>query len=78
MSKLEERAGNFADNFTAYDSPVLANLIHHVVKDGYIKGATEQNEIDIERAWQWMRDHIKLIGCEMELHSQFVKAMKDE
>lgn len=50
MNKIEERAGNFADNFTSYDSPVIANLLHYVVKDGYIKGATDQLSIDTDKA----------------------------
>lgn len=45
---------------------------------GYERGAIEQRDIDIERAWLWMLSHIKLIGSKMELHSQFSKAMKGE
>ncbi|MCQ2231366.1 MAG: hypothetical protein MJZ30_05890 [Paludibacteraceae bacterium] len=39
--------------------------------DGYEIGKQEV----VDRAWQWMCQHIHLIGSKMELHSQFVKAM---
>lgn len=68
---INERAKEFAQD-NAKDN----NL--QLVAHAYHCGAVDQQNIDIERAWQWMRNHIKLIGSEMELHSQFVKAMKDE
>lgn len=44
----------------------------------FVEIAEMQRDADIEKAWQWMRKRIKLIGSEMELHSEFVKAMKGE
>lgn len=73
MNKIEERAGNFADNFTAYDSPVLANLLHYVVKDGYVKGATEQNEIIRDRLMAMQGEYITL-----ELINELVKEIKGQ
>lgn len=76
MSTINERAKEYVDKKfvrIAEEMPIEEGM-----KTIFIESAKEQREIDIERAWQWMRNHIKLIGSEMELHSQFVKAMKDE
>lgn len=73
MATIQERAKEFAEREYYTDRFERERLMF-----GFYHGATEQRDIDIERAWQWMRQHINLIGSEMELHSQFVKAMKDE
>ena len=75
MKTIEERAKEFA----RYQETPWSTISFDQKKfEYYMVGAIEQQNIDIERAWQWMRQHIKLIGSEMELHSQFVKAMKGE
>ena len=77
---IEERAtmyAQLAEKQTFFDNRVN-QVVGNFAYSHYLLGATEQQDIDIENAWQWMREHIQLIGCEMELHSQFKKAMKKE
>ena len=75
MKTIEERAKEYVDNNFHRIAEEMS--IEKGMETIFIDGATDQQNIDIERAWQWMRQHIKLIGSEMELHSQFVKAMKE-
>ena len=46
--------------------------------NSYAEDARKSQEALIDKAWQWMLGHIKLIGSPMELHSMFRKAMEDE
>lgn len=49
MTEIEKRAKEYADNFVVGDSAIIVDLLHKVAEESYIKGATEQREIDLER-----------------------------
>lgn len=46
MKTIEERAKKFADEFATGDAALIVDIIHKVAEESYIKGATEQQEID--------------------------------
>lgn len=60
MTTIEERANAYAletieaNKNPKYDRP-FAEFVAQTEKNAYIKGATEQREIDIQRAVEWLK-----------------------
>jgi len=81
MKTIKERAEEYADECWTLDEANFA------CEDGYIKGATEQQAIDIDKACEWMKSHIdeglviyhNNTWCSLgEFIKNFRKAMKGE
>lgn len=53
------------------------------IRHGYIKGATKQKAIDIEKAWQWMVDWVfenaphEVFDELMSSREEYIKAMEE-
>ena len=80
MKTIEERADNYTCSLRTVDIDYLLGS-----KFGYIQGAKEQQEIDIERAWEWIKteliDKVSFIGTnhnQYEWEYNFKKMMKGE
>lgn len=54
MKTIEERA----DEFIGHPREVDEDLTTKMARDAYIQGAKEQRDIDIEKAWKWIKDII--------------------
>lgn len=50
METIEERAKAYADNYVVGDFAMIVALLHKVAEESYLKGATEQKAIDIDKA----------------------------
>lgn len=55
---IEERATSYSEML--YDE-YETRLAQDTAYEGYIKGATEQREIDIEKACKWIDDNLNLM-----------------
>lgn len=75
MKTIKERAEDYANENWTLDEANFA------CEDGYIKGATEQIEIDIEKACEWLKNNA-VIGLMNEEVDDFIEdfreAMKGE
>lgn len=77
MKEIEERAKKFADEFATGDAALIVDIIHKVAEESYIKGATDQQNIDIEKACEWLKANTHSFRSD-EFLEDFVKAMKGE
>lgn len=91
MTTIEERANAYAietieaNKNPKYDRP-FAEFIAQTEKNAYIKGATEQREIDIQRAVEWFGDFMQGHQYTFDLHQSTInvyvnlleKAMKGD
>lgn len=50
MKTIEQRAEDYMNNYPNMDD----SHYDYYVRDGYIKGATDQQQIDINRAVSWL------------------------
>lgn len=73
MKTIEERAEQAAEG--CYDTAVSL-----VICLSYKKGAKEQRKIDIDKAWQWIRNTFFSAGLYYvdDLEESFRKAMEKE
>lgn len=58
MATIEERATKHSKN-DPMTKITLSATISNIVKDAYIAGATEQRQIDIDKAVEWLRENIR-------------------
>lgn len=85
MKTIEERAEEFANEGYTLDEANFA------CEDGYIKGATDQREIDIVKACEWLKnynnEHLPYTDLDCDGHcyvdmgkfaEEFCEAMKGE
>lgn len=78
MKTIEERAdeyvGRLASSFLGFPEFLEGG------KDGYIVGAAEQKQIDIEKACEWLKEHLgtDLLLVNHNMIEEFKKAMEDE
>lgn len=66
MKKIEVRAEEYMNNYPNMDD----SYYDYYVKDGYIQGAIEQRQIDIDKACEWFRienSHAPAGWVEMEI-----------
>lgn len=79
MKEIEQRAKKFADEFAVGDAAIIVDIIHKVAEESYIKGATEQKEIDTDKACEYLRSHIfGHYPTREKIIEDFRKAMKGE
>lgn len=50
MVTIEERAKEYADNYVVGDYAMIVDLLHKVAEESYLNGATEQRQMDIDKA----------------------------
>lgn len=72
MRTIEERAEEFAQGEYYHDS-----YERDIIAFGYYHGATEQREIDIEKACEWLKANTYTFRSD-EFLKQLVEAMKGE
>ena len=86
MKTIESRAEEYADNFVVGDSAIIVDLLHKVAEESYIKGATEQREIDTDKACKWLLENcfVDMGSHDTDVHFKsgyihdFLKAMREE
>ena len=59
MKTIEERAKEYAPGISNSDSmfPTRISTLAAIERRGYIAGATEQKDIDIEKACEWLKNN---------------------
>lgn len=79
METIKERAKKYVNSFRYLNLEDYDDGLRCGRNEGYIKGATEQREIDIEKACEYLRFHIfGHYPTREKIIEDFRKAMKGE
>lgn len=75
---IEERAKKY-ENTEHHLRNYSKGMLYSCYK-GYVQGATEQREIDIEKACEWLKEHLgtDLLLVNHNMIEEFKKAMEEE
>ena len=75
MKTIEERAKDYASKKGDISfSPIYNEALASIYEEAYIAGATEQKQIDIDKACDWLRERNVLTEDSLE---GFRKAMEE-